>query len=149
MARCPYHQPDWSRLVRIMHESLTHTDECVNDPLDVTTHPEYKQLSPEEREWLSTLIVDPIEWDDNDNSLTNGQHRLCALRAANVTACPVRGQFLHDTDYGPVNNSTDHARTAIKASGRQFATEHGWPAWLGAILTALPANVRKLLLNRD
>ncbi len=98
MTSCPYHQPDWPRLVRILIEIPDTADGQDPQP---QRHPDYVLLSAEDKQWLHTLLVESIEWDDRDQMLTNGQHRLCALRAAGVQHCPVNGRYLPDTDHSP------------------------------------------------
>lgn len=145
MASCPYHQPDWSRLVHILQESLDHADGV--DP-ELAKHPEYHQLSRDEKRALYSLMSEPIDCNDRDQSLTNGQHRLCALRAAGVLQCPVNGYYLSDIDYGAPVGATDHARAAIKASWRNYALEQGWPPWAGTIVRALPRAIQARLIVR-
>lgn len=144
MASCQYHQTDWPRLARILQESLDQTD----DTPKLAEHPEYHRLSHEEKEGLHSLAEVPIDWSDRDQRLTNGQHRLCALRAAGVLQCPVRGYFLLDTDYGSPISAADHARAAIKASWRNHALKQGWPAWAGTLASALPRAIRTRLIAR-
>jgi hypothetical protein len=143
MAACPYHQPDWPRLVRIVQDTL---NQAKGDELDPKRHPEYSQLAENEKQWLSTLVFEPIEWDDRDETLINGQHRLCALRAARVAACPVRGNFLPDTNYGGSLDASVHARSSIIASWHRYVTERGWPAWSGHLASKLPRLLRALLI---
>jgi hypothetical protein len=121
MASCDYHKYDWARLVRILRETF---DQADGNGLDPRTHPEYGQLSRDEQRELVRLVDAPIAWSDGDKELTNGQHRLCALRAAGIEACPVRGRFLPGTDYGTPVDASEHARNAITASETSYASEH-------------------------
>lgn len=147
MASCKYHKPDWVRLVRILRE--TH-DQANGNDLDPKTHPEYGQLFRNEQQWLHALVVDPIEWSDHSKILGGGQHRLCALRAAGIEACPVRGEFLAETDYGTPMDASDHARNAITASWKIYASKHGWPAWTGVLASKLPRSIRtRLIVNEN
>jgi hypothetical protein len=145
MASCEYHQHDWPRLVRILRETL---DQADVDDLDPKKHPEYGQLSRNEQECLRALVDDPIEWSDRSKTLTNGQHRLCALRAAGIEACPVRVRFLPDTDYGTPVDASEHARNAITASWTSYASEHGWPVWTGVLASKLSRSIRTRLLDK-
>jgi hypothetical protein len=146
MASCKYHKPDWVRLVRIQREVLDQGD---GNDVGPETHPEYSQLSRKGQQGLLALVADPIHWSDNDKSLTNGQHRLCALRAAGIEACPVRGKFLPETDYGDPVDASDHARNAITASWRRYASEHGWPSWTGVLASKLPRSIRTRLIVKE
>lgn len=65
---------------------------------------------------MSTLLEQPITWNDGDDGIGDGQHRLCALRAAGVRQCPVEGVFLPDTDYGVPIDADEHARRTVARS---------------------------------
>ncbi len=91
-AACPYHQGDWQA---IAEAALAYAE------VDEHEEPERAQelfdmehLSPQDREWAQAMLGDHIWWDEGDTSLTNGQHRLCAMRAAGVTRVPVHGRHL-------------------------------------------------------
>jgi hypothetical protein len=146
MASCKYHQCDWVRLVRILRETL---DQANGNDVDPKTHPEYGQLSRNEQRGLLTLVDAPIDWSDGDEELTNGQHRLCALRAVGIEACPVWGRFLPDTDYGTPVDASDHARNAITASWTSYASKRGWPAWTGVLASKLPRSIRTRLIDKS
>jgi hypothetical protein len=140
---CPYHRPDWPKLVRILEESI---DLASDDP-HVEQHPDYGDLSDEEREWLYTLIVEPLIWDDNDSHLTNGQHRLCALRGAGIERAPVDGSYLPDTDYGGPCSAPDDAQQTIAACWDRYAADRGWPVWVGRRASKLPRRWRVRFLK--
>ncbi|MGK3203164.1 hypothetical protein [Amycolatopsis sp. MEPSY49] len=135
MESCRYHQPDWPRLVGILVDILGSAGAGEPQPRQ---HPDYRRLSAEDQQWLGSLLEEPIDWDDRDQSLTNGQHRVCALRAARVQPCPVRGNYLLDTDYGSAIPATKQAKNAIRASWRRYASERGWPRWVGTLIGKLP-----------
>jgi hypothetical protein len=107
MAACDYHDVDWPRLLRISRQ-------C-RDWTDVMGHREFPTLSEREQEWLSGLLSAPITWNDGDGDVTDGQHRLCAFRAAGIDRCPVRGRYRTDLDYGTVRSAEEHAASALKA----------------------------------
>ncbi|MGH3784525.1 MAG: hypothetical protein ACRDRO_28880 [Pseudonocardiaceae bacterium] len=144
MASCKYHKPDWARRVRILWDT---PDQANGNDVDPKTHPEYGQLSRNEQLWLLTLVDEPIEWSDRSEMLTNGQHRLCALRAAGIQACPVRGRFLPETDYGTPVDASDHARNAIAASWTSWASERRWWRWTGSLASKLPRPIRTWLID--
>lgn len=141
---CAYHQPDWPRLVRMLEESLATAGD---DLPDGSAHPEYDQLSPDDQEWLRALVADPIRYDDGSDSLTNGQHRLCAMRFAGVQRCPVLGDYLPDTNYDPPCPAARDARTEIAASWNRLAVEMGWPAPIAGLARFLPPAWRARLIN--
>lgn len=143
-AACEYHQADWPRLVRMLEETLADAED---DLLLVETHPEFDQLSPEDQEWVKALVVDPIKYDDGSDMLTNGQHRLCAMRFAGVVRCPVHGNYLPDTDYGPPAAVEADARAEITASWRRLAAENGWPLWVATVARFLPPAWRAQLIE--
>jgi hypothetical protein len=145
MTSCPYHQPDWPRLVRILVEILDTFDGKDPQP---QRHPDYVLLSAEDKQWLRTLLAESIEWDDRDQMLTNGQHRLCALRAAGVQHCPVNGRYLPDTDHGPASTATNHAQAAVRVSWQGYAAGRRWPRWVGTMLDKLPSSIQMRLLAR-
>ena len=145
-AKCEYHQADWPRLVRILDEAMIASEGSARRR--VKAHPEFEQLSSDEQEWLESLALDPIIYDDRDDSLTNGQHRLCAMRFAGVTHCLVEGTYLPDTDYGVATSVRADARAEIAASWKRLAVERDWPTWLAAVARFLPAAWRTRLMNR-
>lgn len=53
--------------------------------------------------------------DAGQENLTNGQHRLCALRAAGVEVIPVYGRHLPDHDETePSQDAHAHARRTVE-----------------------------------
>lgn len=46
-----------------------------------------QELSPADGRALLSLFADPIIWHPRSPTLTNGQHRTCALRAAGAEFC--------------------------------------------------------------
>ena len=73
----PFHQGDW-RLVARAAVALARGE----DP---------GALPEREARWLASLVEDPIAWDEGSARLDNGQHRVCALRAAGVELCVAAG----------------------------------------------------------
>lgn len=124
-------------------------DQGDGNDVDPETHPEYGQLSRKGQQGLLALKADPIEWYDHHKELTNGQHRLCALRAAGIQACPVRGEYLSETDYGVPMDASDHARNSIIESWKSYASKHGRPAWTGVLASKLPRSIRTRVIAAD
>jgi hypothetical protein len=87
-AGCPYHQHDWRAIAAASVELLTRLDPRA-DRDDVLR--EASRLLPEgsDRDELTFLFFDPIIWSPEAPSVTNGQHRTCALKAADAPECVV------------------------------------------------------------
>ncbi|MFE9469378.1 hypothetical protein ACFYNW_38385 [Streptomyces virginiae] len=72
-----------------------------------------EHLDERDREWARALVQDPICWDDNHDSLTNGQHRSCALRAAGVPYLPVEGRHLPAAAKPDAVDARTHAQQTV------------------------------------
>jgi hypothetical protein len=110
-AACPYHQGGWARIGEIAQRLLAAGDwRRAWTDLDVDG-----ALEREDRRWLDSLFTDPIRWNDRGSHLVNGRHRLCALRAAGVSACPVDGLHLPGAALArdPSEPPTEHARRIV------------------------------------
>ncbi|MFF4448729.1 hypothetical protein [Streptomyces sp. NPDC001502] len=95
-AACPYQQADdWRAIAEaVLTFARAEPDSDEQDRLYHATH-----LSDRDRAWFRSLIGGGhIWWDTGRQNLTNGQHRLCALRAAGVAVIPVYGRHLPDHD---------------------------------------------------
>lgn len=88
LAACSYHRHDWRAIAAASVELLSrlgpqadHDDVCR----------EASRLLPEgpDRDELTFLFFDPIIWSPEAPSVTNGQHRTCALKAADAPECVV------------------------------------------------------------
>ncbi|MFD3840245.1 hypothetical protein ACFWWC_28930 [Streptomyces sp. NPDC058642] len=73
-------------------------------------------LSERDRAWFRSLIGGGhIWWDTGQQNLTNGQHRLCARRAAGIEVIPVYGRHLPDHDEStPSQDALTHARRTVE-----------------------------------
>ena len=87
-AACPYHRYDWRAIAAASVELLTRLGPQA-DHEDI--HREASRLLPEgpDRDELTFLFFDPIIWSPEAPSVTNGQHRTCALKAADAPECVV------------------------------------------------------------
>ncbi|MGH3571749.1 MAG: hypothetical protein ACRDR6_22785 [Pseudonocardiaceae bacterium] len=110
-AACRYHQAAWAAIGAIALE-LTESGKSDWEALEQIDREQ--RLSGEDRKWLRSLFQDPICWDDGDASLVNGQHRLCALRAAGVSSCPIDGRHLPDAAYPAPLGPAEHARRTVE-----------------------------------
>ena len=97
LADCGYHEGDWKvivdasvRVLRALEPGATLDDAAaaVEEMLGESI----------EAEWCHSLFVDPIVWNPDVNSVVNGQHRACALRASGAPLCVV------DADGGYVSD---------------------------------------------
>jgi hypothetical protein len=110
-AACSYHQAGWAKIGEFAQRLLAAGDwRQAWEDMDVDG-----SLPPEDRPWLRSLFTDPICWNDGGWGLINGQHRLCALRAAGVGACPVDGLHLPRTAVArdPPEPPMEHARRVV------------------------------------
>jgi hypothetical protein len=85
---CGYHEPDWYRVAQASVEILEALPpEAELD--DVGDAMSGRFSSELELEALHSLFSDPIIWTEEGSSITNGQHRTCALRASGAPLCVV------------------------------------------------------------
>jgi hypothetical protein len=98
LAQCEFHRCDWRRVadasVAIL-ESLSPTA-TRGDLMDACSA---QRLQSPELEGLLSIFTEPIDWTPGSPTVTNGQHRLCALSAAGAERCVVdtNGEPLHTT----------------------------------------------------
>lgn len=123
-AACPYHKGNWAAIAEAA------TEYAAADPDDETERGRaayaMKHLDERDREWARALVQDPICWDDNHDSLTNGQHRTCALRAAGVPHLPVEGRHLPDSAVPDAVDARTHAQRTVHGFWRDvLATVFG------------------------
>jgi len=106
--QCPYHECDW----RLVAESSIQVLEGLPSQAthdDLVAACEAQTLPKREAKGLFSLFSDPIDWTPDSPTLTNGQHRSCALRAAGAAACAV------DTTGYPVDESDASPRAVASA----------------------------------
>ncbi|WP_328373765.1 hypothetical protein OG800_50885 (plasmid) [Streptomyces sp. NBC_00445] len=112
-AACPYHQADdWKAITdAVLSFARAEPDSDEQDRLYQAVH-----LSDRDRAWFRSLIGGGhIWWDTGQTNLTNGQHRLCALRAADIEVIPVYGRHLPDHDETvPSQDALAHARRTVE-----------------------------------
>lgn len=88
LAACAYHRADWHRIAEV---SVSVFRSLTNDATleDVLTAIEVALGDSDESQWCSSLFLDPIVCRPKEPSVTNGQHRACALRASGAGVCVV------------------------------------------------------------
>ncbi|MFF4531665.1 hypothetical protein ACFY1P_20635 [Streptomyces sp. NPDC001407] len=123
-AACPYHQADdWKAIAQAV---LAHAEaEQAGDEDGAEELYAMEHLSERDRAWAQAMVADLIWWDEGQRQLTNGQHRLCALRAAGVNTVPVYGRHLPGQPPTDTTEPKSHARQAIAA----FWTSHLTALW--------------------
>ncbi|GAA3085126.1 hypothetical protein GCM10020000_84550 [Streptomyces olivoverticillatus] len=72
-----------------------------------------EHLSERDRKWARRMVADHLWWDEGQTRITNGQHRVCAMRAAGVTVLPVYGRYLPDRTPTATTDAQRHARQAV------------------------------------
>ncbi|WP_331747837.1 hypothetical protein OG520_40245 (plasmid) [Streptomyces sp. NBC_00984] len=109
---CPYRRADaWKAIAEaVLAFARTERDSDEQDRLYRAAH-----LSDRDRAWFRPLIGGGhIWWDTGLKNLTNGQHCLCALRAAGVEVIPVYGRHLPDHDETkPSETAHAHAKRTV------------------------------------
>lgn len=122
-AVCPYHQADWQAIAQTALEftaAQATGDEAMAERLSTMQH-----LDEEDRQWARDLLYDHIAWSEGNTALTNGQHRLCAMRAAGVTHVPVYGRYLPEKSTGAGCDAKQHARATVE----QYWADRLPPRW--------------------
>lgn len=119
-ATCQYHQANWPLIGAIAQELV---QQGLIDSTGIAEHTQTdERLTDQDRYWLHWLFTDPISWNDGDSNITNGQHRICALRAAGLESCPVDGRHLPDTKSPPALPAKQHAHQTVEQFWSQFLT---------------------------
>jgi hypothetical protein len=86
VAACAYHEPDWQRAADTAVALVERTGELTFQDLD-----EAGRSTDDKTRWaFYSLKFDPIIWHGGDG-LVNGQHRVCAMKLAGVSRCPIVG----------------------------------------------------------
>ncbi len=88
LAACRYHQHDWQAIAAA---SVTLLDRLPYNADRDTIIAAASNLLPSgpDRDELIYLFSDPIAWAAGESSITNGQHRTCALKASGASKCAV------------------------------------------------------------
>jgi len=88
LAACSYHRADWLRIAEV---SVGVFRSLANDATleDAVAAVEAELGESAEGRWCSSLFLDPIVCRPKGRSVTNGQHRACALRASGAPVCVV------------------------------------------------------------
>lgn len=135
-AACPYHHGDWQAIAEATL-AYAEVDEDA-EPERASQLYDMEHLSPRDREWAQAMVADHIWWDEGDTSLTNGQHRLCAMRAAGVVRVPVYGRHLPGNQPPDATDAHEHARRTVETYWIGRLTElwgsDPWTERLGPLL---------------
>ncbi|MEU4574661.1 hypothetical protein [Nonomuraea sp. NPDC023979] len=119
-AACPYHQANWPLIGEIARRAVAGPE---RDWSSALTPAEADRLTAQDKRWLGSFAFDPINWDDGHNAITNGQHRLCALRAAGILACPVDGRHVPEDPYPDPLPALEHARQTVTGFWNCYLTK--------------------------
>ncbi|RLU82519.1 hypothetical protein CTZ27_29765 [Streptomyces griseocarneus] len=150
-ASCPYHQADdWPAIARAV---LAHAEaEQIGDEERARELSAMEDLSERDRHWAHRMLTDRIRWDEDLSRLTNGQHRVCAMRAAGVEILPVYGRYLPEQAPIAPTDAKRHARQAVTAFWTGHLTARWgttfWSRWLGPAFARFPF-LRGLLPKDD
>lgn len=85
---CPYHQVDWLRIAAASVDLLQQKEDGATIESVLEAVADVFGHTPE-HELCVSLFTDPIVWQPEQTSVTNGQHRTCALKAAGAPLCVV------------------------------------------------------------
>lgn len=114
---CRYHRADWRRVADVsvaVLESLE-TGATVDDALDAV-HGILGESA--ETPWCTSLFVDPITFERVADSVSDGQHRSCALRVSGADLCVA--DIGGDARYTP--RPSDPRRQAVAEVARFWTT---------------------------
>lgn len=86
---CPYRRVDWARLIKAANDTINTLAPKVTYAADVEQafRAQNPQLNYDETEAALSLTTDPIEVNQG-NIISNGRHRVCAMRAQGVKIVP-------------------------------------------------------------
>jgi hypothetical protein len=85
-AACEYHQADW---LAIADASIAVLESVADSKRDLVVACADQALPSDDLYWLMSLFADPIMWRRGGDGVENGQHRVCALRAAGAASVAV------------------------------------------------------------
>jgi hypothetical protein len=117
---CPYHAPDWCRVAAASVELLEALPpEAEHDEAIAATSGRFKETL--EAEALGSLFTDPIRWSPESTTITNGQHRTCALKASGAPLCVI-DTYGESVEVEALGDPSDRARADLAAfwAGQTF-----------------------------
>ena len=88
-ARCRYHQRDWSKIAALSVAVLARIQEGQQRDKAISAISRRFKLSDKDELELLCLFADPICWGLGAHELSNGQHRVCALKKSGAEFCIV------------------------------------------------------------
>ncbi|MGA9314513.1 MAG: hypothetical protein WBV77_07790 [Solirubrobacteraceae bacterium] len=92
LAACEFHEADWCSIAEASVAALRNAGPRATKA-NLRAACSEQKLPRDDALWLYWLFADPIDWRPGEPNVTNGQHRLCALRAAGAqfVAADTRG----------------------------------------------------------
>ena len=109
-AQCPFHAGDWHAVAEASVEVLESLAPASTYD-DLAAACAGQALQQQEAAWLHSLFSDPIDWTPGSSTLTNGQHRSCALRTAGAERC-----VIDTSGYTPPQSNPVSSRAAASAT---------------------------------
>lgn len=99
---CHYHAADWRRVAEaacwVLREQLEiNPDVWSVEPLAYLARLPEGVLSMEELAFAESLFIDPVTWTPGEDTVSDGQHRSCALRQSGAFDVPVLDESRDDT----------------------------------------------------
>ncbi|MER5617722.1 hypothetical protein [Streptomyces sp. NPDC002215] len=144
-AACPYHQANWPAIVETALAYAAAEEAGDHEKAQLLYAMEH--LDESDRLWARDLLGDHLMWSQGSSALTNGQHRLCAMREANVKSVPVHGRHLPSLDAEAVKGEAGQlARQTVKNYWAGWSADRWGSARLGALLARYP-KLRRLLVR--
>jgi hypothetical protein len=117
---CSYHEPDWCRVAEVSIEVFEALPlEAERDEALAALSGRFKEKL--EAEALNSLFTDPIIWSPASDTVTNGQHRTCALKASGAPLCVV-DTYGESVRLKAMGGPSDRARADLAAfwAGQTF-----------------------------
>ncbi len=129
----PYHEPDWATIAAVAVEVAAKNPGRREGAELISADP---RITAKDRRWAESLFADPLLWDERSEAMSGGRHRLCAMRAAGVGACPVEGRALPGAVWPAQLPASEHARRTVARYWAQLSPVPGWAAGAAAYLLA-------------
>jgi hypothetical protein len=89
--RCEYHKPDWKMIASCAADVVALKPTTIVEHLAACAAvAKRRKLRKRDQEWFFSLFTLPINFGPHAGHVSDGQHRICGLRAAGVEFCVVR-----------------------------------------------------------
>jgi|NGEPerStandDraft_6_1074524.scaffolds.fasta_scaffold44113_2 hypothetical protein len=125
LAVCAYHQHDWLAIAAASVDLLTGLPPGSDRDDVLSAAADLLPAGPDRLE-LGFLFSDPITWSPSTTSITNGQHRTCALKASGATLCAALTYGERDYVAAPGDTRRPRAEHPGGLLGWKARTRLGW-----------------------